>query len=927
MSEIVSTPARRTAPGLPRVVGRDQELAEIARAIEHRHIRWITGPAGIGKTALVRDSLEGLRAVELAGAWMKDAVEAVQVLTSLVHGTPAAPSLFEVSRWLAERLPQLGEGAVDVLVWDDFHLVDRGIASLVLRLLKDLELPYAVLLVGQEYWTGPGLVTRRLRQLRLWELDEQGTAQFCGRYGRAPGNLPDSIVGHPLLMSLYLEHGIASTDEWVDTQLLAEHSPLASLLPLVKKLCLVRSPVQLVWATQAHAGADLQRLEELGVWHREGPLLAALRESLLDRMQVSGQRRELESSLLGFLLGQRELGGGDVLCAARLMERLEAWERAGELVAKTSGADTSREGECGHAQFLLQPALVRILAHASVPSALKLSTYRALMEHIQVHELDELLAAHDHLVTSPSRSDRHLAKVCFLRAAFMSGLRDLPAQAQAYWTELQDAEDLADALKEQLLHLWVFRRLHIGPGGEGEGGVQALLLRLKAPAAARPAFVLLCEAVDLCWQLRVEDAIPKLEASREAFADAGLPMHAEWSCRYLLVLYYLRNRDADVERMLRRIETSPLGNVFREFWYVFFRAQLGWSRGSLERIEAQCPPRGKGPQPSPHPLLPGPYFRDYFPYCFAAIRDRSRNTPPDAELATVLAEALSRLHLFVPVMLSGVAYAQHCLLHNDTTHFARLNRALLQANPIAAMHGVLLSSFAELGPAGGTTAAIVSLLERATLVTERLATPYYVVLATRAVLRHGLDRGPLVAFLDESRNLAQLEGQAAWILAICRSWLLGVQGRTNDPGDPMPWLRHSIAFHFERALPGTGDEDPRVETSDPTLSRLVQHIDEHWFEDLRLAAFADAQGLSRFALTRKFKARVGMSPKQYQQTKRIEQAKCKLLDSAWDVSAIAYECGYSDAAQFARLFKRDTGLTPTGYRATLGYSLDRSKTR
>jgi AraC-like DNA-binding protein len=38
------------------------------------------------------------------------------------------------------------------------------------------------------------------------------------------------------------------------------------------------------------------------------------------------------------------------------------------------------------------------------------------------------------------------------------------------------------------------------------------------------------------------------------------------------------------------------------------------------------------------------------------------------------------------------------------------------------------------------------------------------------------------------------------------------------------------------------------------------------------------------------------------------------------VTDIAYECGYADAAQFSRLFKEATGMTPTSYRDSMATS-------
>jgi AraC-like DNA-binding protein len=47
---------------------------------------------------------------------------------------------------------------------------------------------------------------------------------------------------------------------------------------------------------------------------------------------------------------------------------------------------------------------------------------------------------------------------------------------------------------------------------------------------------------------------------------------------------------------------------------------------------------------------------------------------------------------------------------------------------------------------------------------------------------------------------------------------------------------------------------------------------------------------------------------------RLERAKELLLHTSLPIAAIALRVGYSDAAHFVIAFKRDTGVTPRGYR-------------
>jgi AraC-like DNA-binding protein len=130
-------------------------------------------------------------------------------------------------------------------------------------------------------------------------------------------------------------------------------------------------------------------------------------------------------------------------------------------------------------------------------------------------------------------------------------------------------------------------------------------------------------------------------------------------------------------------------------------------------------------------------------------------------------------------------------------------------------------------------------------------------------------------------------------------------------------ILRAIAMQVNRT---SGADEDRGSPSpvDPAVHELKQLLDDLWFEPLRLDAFARAHAVSRFALSRRFKALMGRSPRQYLQETRIAQAKRKLVETRWPVTDIAYECGFADAAQFARLFKQTTGMTPSHYREMLG---------
>lgn len=72
--------------------------------------------------------------------------------------------------------------------------------------------------------------------------------------------------------------------------------------------------------------------------------------------------------------------------------------------------------------------------------------------------------------------------------------------------------------------------------------------------------------------------------------------------------------------------------------------------------------------------------------------------------------------------------------------------------------------------------------------------------------------------------------------------------------------------------------------------------------------------LAERTFKRRFAAATGLTPIEYVQRLRIEDAKRRLERTEVSVDEISWRVGYEDAAFFRRLFKRITGLTPGAYR-------------
>ena len=98
------------------------------------------------------------------------------------------------------------------------------------------------------------------------------------------------------------------------------------------------------------------------------------------------------------------------------------------------------------------------------------------------------------------------------------------------------------------------------------------------------------------------------------------------------------------------------------------------------------------------------------------------------------------------------------------------------------------------------------------------------------------------------------------------------------------------------------------------LGYAAEFIRGNCHEKLSLPSVAAQLNISYEYFRHCFAARYGVSPAKYLLSARISAAEKLLSGSDESCTGIAERCGFSDSSQFAMLFRRETGMTPTGYR-------------
>ena len=89
---------------------------------------------------------------------------------------------------------------------------------------------------------------------------------------------------------------------------------------------------------------------------------------------------------------------------------------------------------------------------------------------------------------------------------------------------------------------------------------------------------------------------------------------------------------------------------------------------------------------------------------------------------------------------------------------------------------------------------------------------------------------------------------------------------------------------------------------------------------MTLADIASSVNLSQYHFSRVFHAATGEPPRRYLTRLRIDAARRQLSRGRSPVAEIARSCGFTTAGSFRAAFLRQTGLSPTAYRARFSRS-------
>ncbi len=101
---------------------------------------------------------------------------------------------------------------------------------------------------------------------------------------------------------------------------------------------------------------------------------------------------------------------------------------------------------------------------------------------------------------------------------------------------------------------------------------------------------------------------------------------------------------------------------------------------------------------------------------------------------------------------------------------------------------------------------------------------------------------------------------------------------------------------------------------DSEIEKAQNWLEKNFQIEVRLDQLAEVSNLGKKTLMRRFKLATGDTPLTYLKRVRVENAKRLLESKKLSFNEITWKVGYNDVSSFHKLFKSETGLSPSMYR-------------
>jgi AraC family transcriptional regulator of arabinose operon len=109
-------------------------------------------------------------------------------------------------------------------------------------------------------------------------------------------------------------------------------------------------------------------------------------------------------------------------------------------------------------------------------------------------------------------------------------------------------------------------------------------------------------------------------------------------------------------------------------------------------------------------------------------------------------------------------------------------------------------------------------------------------------------------------------------------------------------------------------EDKSKQPNNSLFDQVINDFNREYQKNINIAEYAATQHISCSWFIREFKKYTGCSPKQYITNLRIQHGKELLNNRYMSVNDVSTMVGYENQLYFSRIFRKNTGMSPSEYR-------------
>lgn len=109
-------------------------------------------------------------------------------------------------------------------------------------------------------------------------------------------------------------------------------------------------------------------------------------------------------------------------------------------------------------------------------------------------------------------------------------------------------------------------------------------------------------------------------------------------------------------------------------------------------------------------------------------------------------------------------------------------------------------------------------------------------------------------------------------------------------------------------------EESEFKNINSSIFSTKNYIDTHFKEDINLDILADVSHMNKYYLAHSFKESFGVSPIEYLNNIRIQEAKLLLETTDYSIAEISDVIGFSSQSYFSQFFRTQLKQTPSVYR-------------